>query len=85
MCYINTDSFIFHVKTVDFYEDIAGDVEERFDSSVYKFERLLLMGKNEKELGKFKDELCGGIMAEFEAIRPKTNSYLDDKGGVKKG
>ena len=33
LCYMDTDSFIFYVKTKDFYEDIANDVEERFDTS----------------------------------------------------
>ena len=32
LCYMDTDSFIFHVKTEDFYEDIANDVEKRFDT-----------------------------------------------------
>ena len=27
LCYIDTDSFIMHIKTEDFYEDIANDVE----------------------------------------------------------
>ena len=30
---MDTDSFILHVKTEDFYKDIAGDVEGRFDTS----------------------------------------------------
>ena len=28
LCYMDTDSFIFHVKTEEFYEDIANDVEK---------------------------------------------------------
>ena len=27
LCYTDTDSFIIHIKTEDFYKDIAGDVE----------------------------------------------------------
>ena len=30
--YMDTDSFIINVKTEDLYEDIANDVEERFDT-----------------------------------------------------
>ena len=33
LCYMDTDSFIMHIKTVDFYKDIANDVEKRFDTS----------------------------------------------------
>ena len=31
---MDTDSFIIHIKTEDFYEDIASDVEKRFDTSI---------------------------------------------------
>ena len=30
--YMDTDSFTMHIKTEDFYEDIANDVEKRFDT-----------------------------------------------------
>ena len=36
LCYIDTDSFIVHVKTVDIYKDIAKDVETRFDTSSFE-------------------------------------------------
>ena len=29
LCYMDTDSFIMHVKTEDFYEDIANDIEKK--------------------------------------------------------
>ena len=35
LCYMDTDSFIMHIKTEDFYKDIADDVEKRFDTSNY--------------------------------------------------
>ena len=50
LCYMDTDSFIFHVKTEDFYfyKDIAGDIEKRFDTSNYEVDRPLLKEKNKK-------------------------------------
>ena len=30
LCYMNTNSFIIHIKTEDFYEHIANDVEKWF-------------------------------------------------------
>ena len=33
LCYMDTDSFIMNIKTNDFDEDIASDVENRFDTS----------------------------------------------------
>ena len=35
LCYMDTDSFVYHIKTEDFYVDIAPDVKERFDTSGY--------------------------------------------------
>ena len=32
LCYVDTDSFIVHVKTDDIWKDIAEDVETRFDT-----------------------------------------------------
>ena len=36
LCYMDTDSFIMNIKTNDFYKDISGDVENRFDISNYE-------------------------------------------------
>ena len=41
LCYMDTDSFIIHIKTEDFYEDIANDAEKRFDTSSYEVYRQL--------------------------------------------
>ena len=35
LCYMDTDSLVYDIKTQDFYEDIANDVEARFDTSGY--------------------------------------------------
>ena len=80
LCYMDTDSFIMNIKTNDFYEDIANDVENRFDTSNYEVNRPLLMGKNKKVVGLMKDELGGKIITEFVTLRPKTYSYLTDNG-----
>ena len=75
---MDTDSFIMHIKTEDFYNDIANDVEKRFDTSNYEEDRPLPTGKNKKVIGLMKDELRGKIITEFVALRPKTYSYLTD-------
>ena len=36
LCYMDTDSFIIHIKTEDFYKDIADDVKKRYDTSDYE-------------------------------------------------
>ena len=40
LCYMDTDSFIMNIKTNDFYEDIASDGENRFDTSNYEVNNL---------------------------------------------
>ena len=57
--YMDTDSFIIHTITEDFYEDIANDVERWFDISNYDEEdkRPLIIRKNKKVIDLFKDEL----------------------------
>ena len=47
---MDTDSFIVNIKTKDFYEDIANDVEKRFDLSNYEVSRPCPKGNNKKGL-----------------------------------
>ena len=78
LCYVDTDSFIMNIKTEDFYQDIANDVEKRSDTSNYGCDRPLPTGKNKKVIGLMKDELGARVIAEFVALRPKSYSYLTD-------
>ena len=73
LCYTDTD---INIKTNDFYKDISQDVNERFDTSNYTFDRPLPKGKNKKVIGLMKDELGGGIITEFVTLKPKTYSYI---------
>ena len=79
LCYMDTDSLIMNVKTKDFYKDIAQDVEERFDTSNYDVDRPLPKGKNKEVIGLMNNELGGGIITEFVALRPKTYSYMTEE------
>ena len=78
LCYMDTDSFIMHITTEDFYKDIADDVKKKFDKPNYEVKRPLPTGKNKKVIGLMKDELGGKIMTESVALRPKTYSYMMD-------
>ena len=75
LCYMDTDSLVYDIKTEDFYEDIADDIRARFDTSGYCPNRPLPVGLNKKVIGLMKDELRGKIMTEFVALRPKLYSY----------
>ena len=78
LCYMDTDSFIIHIKTEDFYKDIANDVGKWFDTSNYEKNHKipLPIGKNKKVISLFKDELGGKIMIKFFGLRAKTYAYL---------
>ena len=75
LCYMDTDSLVYKIKTEDFYKDIAEDVESRFDTGGYVPDGPLPVGKNKKVIGLMKDELGGEIMKEFISLRPKMYSY----------
>ena len=91
LCYMDTDSLIYQIKTEDFYADIADDIPKRFDKSGYCSNGPLPISLNKKVIGFMKDELGGAIMTEFVALRPKLYSYrkldgVEDKKckGIKK-
>ena len=51
LCYMDTGSFIVHVKAEDIYKDISEDVETSFDTSNYEIDKLLPTGKMIKWVG----------------------------------
>ena len=83
VCYMDTDSLIYSIKTEDFYSDISPDIESRFDTSGYPNDGSgpLPVGKDKKVIGLMKDELGGEIMKEFVSLRAKMYSYYK---GIKK-
>ena len=86
ICYMDTDSFVIHIKTEDFYEGIASDVEKLFDTSNYEEDDKspLPIGKSRKVIGHFKDKLGVKITKEFVGLRAKTYAYLIDDDIEKK-
>ena len=77
---MDNDSFVIHIKTEDFYKDIANDVEKRFYTTNYdeNDKRLLPRGKNKNVIGLFKYQLGGKITKEFVTLRVKAYAYLKD-------
>ena len=86
LCYTDTDSFVIHIKTEHFFEDISIDVDGWFDTSSYdkNEKRPLPIGKNKRVPGLFKDELGGKVMVEVVALTSKTWAYLMDDGSEHK-
>ena len=84
LCYMDTDSLVYDIKTEDFYTDIADDIPARFDTSGYCPNRPLPVGLNKKVIGLMKDELGGKIITDFVALRPKLYSYKKQDGSEDK-
>ena len=73
LCYTDTDSFVVHIKTEDFFEDISNDVERWFDTSNYNEndKRPPPICKNKKVPGLFKDELGGKLLQKLLRLEQK--------------
>ena len=71
LCYMDTNSFVIHIITEDFYKDIANNIERWFDTSNYdeNDERPLPRGMNKKVIRLFKDELGEKFMKVFVRVR----------------
>ena len=79
LCYMDTDSFIMHIETEDFYKDISDDAEARFGTSGYsKDDKRLPVALNKKVIGQMKDELNGTAMSEFVSLASKVYGYVCD-------
>ena len=83
MCYTDTDIFIIHIKTEDFYKTVKHDVEKRFHTSPYEIERPLPIGKNKKVISMINDKLGvggggWGILKQLIGLRLKMYSYKKD-------
>ena len=78
LCYMDTDSFIYYIKTEDFYRDIADDVAQWFDTSNYDpaDNRPLPVGINKKVPGIFKDEAGGKIIKEHVSLTQKMHAQI---------
>ena len=87
LLFTDTDSLMYHIRTDDFYNDIAHDIEDKFDTSDYPPDHKsgILTGVNKKVIGMFKDEVAGKQITHFVGLRPKLNSFkIENCDGVKK-
>jgi hypothetical protein len=85
LCFTDTDSFLYKLKTDNVYKDMLQH-KEWFDFSEYSPDHACFIGmdkdkveqirmQNKKVVGKFKDELNGHAMKEFVGLRAKTYSF----------
>ena len=82
LLYMDTDSFIYKIKSDDLIVDFGGELAEYMDTSDYPQDHPNYSTQNKKVLGKFKDEVNGKVITRFVGLRPKM--YAVDIGGVVK-
>lgn len=76
LCYTDTDSFLYYIKTPDVYTDIREKMIHLFDSSDYPQPNPYnIPSVNEKVLGLMKDETAGDPITKFVGLRAKTYFY----------
>ena len=83
LAYTDTDSFIIHIFTKDFYTDVSSDVNEWFDTSCYS-NKPLEVGVNKKKPGTMKDETGDNEMIESVNVCAKLYSYAEQTKELKK-
>ncbi|GFS52373.1 uncharacterized protein NPIL_503241 [Nephila pilipes] len=75
LMYTDTDSFIYEIKTDDFYSDMKDDIN-LYDTSDYDKNNVYnLPLVNKKVIGKMKDENKGNIMTEYVGLKSKMYAY----------
>ena len=86
LLFTDTDSLMYEIQTEDFYKDISGDVNNRFDTSDYPENHPsgIPTGINKKVLGMMKDEVAGKNIIEFVGLRSKLYSFKMEDGGESK-
>ena len=85
LLYTDTDSLIYEIWAEDFYRDIAGDVETRFDTSEFDASHPsgIHTGVNKKVIGMMKDEAGGKIIQEYVGLRAKQYSFGEIPPNIK--
>ena len=85
LLYSDTDSFIYKLKSKNFYDDLKKtlDLKNHFDLSNFPTDHKLYDRSNKRVVLKFKDELAGTPIQEFCALKPKLYSILVANGQTK--
>ena len=87
----DTDAIIYQIFTEDFYNQIAADCHQIFDTSGYtRSIGNIPLNLNKKVIGRFKDEFANNIISHFVGNRAKsysimTNNDVDSTKKVLKG
>ena len=83
LCYGDTDSGVYLIKTEDIYQDMKQEMH-LYDTSDYPKDHILYSTNNKKVVGKMKDEHNGRIFTEFVGLRSKMYAMQVEDGEVTK-
>ncbi|KAE9543664.1 hypothetical protein AGLY_002060 [Aphis glycines] len=77
LMYTNTDSLVYHIKTDDFYADLATNPSlfNRMDTANLPSAHPCYVTDRNKSPGFFSDEVDGNIITEFCALRVKSYAF----------
>lgn len=85
LCYTDTDSFLYSIKTRDFYKDLKTHFLCYFDTSNYPENNCYgIPLLNKKVPGLFKDEFGGKVISEFVGLRSKLYCIKTEQDELKK-
>ncbi|KAL4123344.1 hypothetical protein QTP88_015541 [Uroleucon formosanum] len=82
--YSDTDSLVYEIRTLNFFDDIKHKLFSYFDTSNYPKNHYCYSDLRKNQPGKFKDEIKSEILLEFIALRPKLYAYKINNKEVKK-
>ena len=84
LCCTDTDSFIYEIRTEDFYDAIREDVPKMFDTFAYPDDHPSgIRRMNKKVPGMMKDEAAGRIITEIVGLKAKMYAYkIDEYDGM---
>ena len=74
LAYFDTDSYLFEIKTEDYYQDLANIFNDIMDFSNFSKEHFLYDKSKEKVIGYLKDEFGGQPVSEFIGLKSKLYS-----------
>lgn len=84
LCYTDTDSLLYFIKTKDIYQDMKQDILN-FDTSNFDVKNSFEMPRVHAQIpGLFKDELAGDIITEFIGLRAKLYCIKSLNGETRK-
>ena len=78
LLYSDTDSLFYEIRGQDFYEKRANDptLQNHIEFSNYPNDSPLHFDTNKMITLKFKDEMAGKVIREFDCLKPKTYSII---------